>query len=55
MSARQINVPIVFRGPNCAASGVGAQHSHVCFSLHFLLYETSVNYLFTIPTVLNWL
>eukprot|EP00294_Goniomonas_avonlea_P014124 CAMPEP_0114553552 /NCGR_PEP_ID=MMETSP0114-20121206/7725_1 /TAXON_ID=31324 /ORGANISM="Goniomonas sp, Strain m" /LENGTH=361 /DNA_ID=CAMNT_0001738515 /DNA_START=16 /DNA_END=1101 /DNA_ORIENTATION=+ len=27
MSAGQINVPIVFRGPNGCASGVGAQHS----------------------------
>lgn len=27
MSAGQINVPIVFRGPNGAAAGVGAQHS----------------------------
>jgi hypothetical protein len=30
MSAGQINVPIVFRGPNGAAAGVGAQHSQVC-------------------------
>ncbi|CAG0893306.1 unnamed protein product [Cyprideis torosa] len=30
MSAGQINVPIVFRGPNGAAAGVGAQHSQ-CF------------------------
>ena len=30
MSAGKINVPIVFRGPNGAASGVGAQHSQ-CF------------------------
>lgn len=29
MSAGQINVPIVFRGPNGAAAGVGAQHSQV--------------------------
>ncbi|KAI3883102.1 hypothetical protein MKX03_012502 [Papaver bracteatum] len=27
MSAGQINVPIVFRGPNSAAAGVGSQHS----------------------------
>jgi hypothetical protein len=27
MSAGDINVPIVFRGPNGAAAGVGAQHS----------------------------
>ena len=27
----QVNVPIVFRGPNGAASGVGAQHSQ-CFA-----------------------
>lgn len=26
-----MSVPIVFRGPNGAAAGVGAQHSHVCF------------------------
>lgn len=32
MSAGQISVPIVFRGPNGAAAGVGAQHSQVhCF------------------------
>ncbi|XP_054279627.1 pyruvate dehydrogenase E1 component subunit beta, mitochondrial-like [Macrosteles quadrilineatus] len=30
MSAGLVNVPIVFRGPNGAASGVGAQHSQ-CF------------------------
>ncbi|OXA42665.1 pyruvate dehydrogenase E1 component subunit beta, mitochondrial [Folsomia candida] len=30
MSAGVVNVPIVFRGPNGAASGVGAQHSQ-CF------------------------
>ncbi|XP_058795008.1 pyruvate dehydrogenase E1 component subunit beta, mitochondrial [Phymastichus coffea] len=30
MSAGKINVPIVFRGPNGAAAGVGAQHSQ-CF------------------------
>lgn len=31
MSAGQINVPIVFRGPNGAAAAVGAQHSQ-CFA-----------------------
>ncbi|THG03166.1 hypothetical protein TEA_026398 [Camellia sinensis var. sinensis] len=31
MSAGKINVPIVFWGPNGAAAGVGAQHSHVWF------------------------
>ncbi|KAK1257406.1 hypothetical protein QJS04_geneDACA023647 [Acorus gramineus] len=31
MSAGQMNVPIVFRGPNGAAAGVGAQHSQ-CFA-----------------------
>ncbi|KAG6520383.1 hypothetical protein ZIOFF_017432 [Zingiber officinale] len=31
MSAGQISVPIVFRGPNGAAAGVGAQHSQ-CFA-----------------------
>ena len=31
MSAGQINCPIVFRGPNGAAAGVGAQHSQ-CFA-----------------------
>nr|CAD7407805.1 unnamed protein product [Timema cristinae] len=30
MSAGKVNVPIVFRGPNGAASGVAAQHSQ-CF------------------------
>jgi pyruvate/2-oxoglutarate/acetoin dehydrogenase E1 component len=31
MSAGQITCPIVFRGPNGAAAGVGAQHSQ-CFA-----------------------
>lgn len=31
MSAGQLSVPIVFRGPNGAASGVGAQHSQ-CYA-----------------------
>lgn len=31
MSGGQINTPIVFRGPNGAAAGVGAQHSQ-CFA-----------------------
>lgn len=31
MSAGQLSVPIVFRGPNGAAAGVGAQHSH-CYA-----------------------
>ncbi|VAI74462.1 unnamed protein product [Triticum turgidum subsp. durum] len=31
MSAGQISVPIVFRGPNGAAAGVGAQHSQ-CYA-----------------------
>ena len=31
MSAGQVNVPIVFRGPNGAAMGVAAQHSQ-CFA-----------------------
>ncbi|XP_043253258.1 pyruvate dehydrogenase E1 component subunit beta, mitochondrial [Colletes gigas] len=30
MSAGKVNVPVVFRGPNGAAAGVGAQHSQ-CF------------------------
>ncbi|XP_014212625.1 pyruvate dehydrogenase E1 component subunit beta, mitochondrial isoform X2 [Copidosoma floridanum] len=30
MSAGKVNIPIVFRGPNGAAAGVGAQHSQ-CF------------------------
>lgn len=34
MSAGQISVPIVFRGPNGAAAGVGAQHSQ-CFAAWF--------------------
>lgn len=29
MSGGKISVPIVFRGPNGAAAGVGAQHSQV--------------------------
>lgn len=34
MSAGTVNVPIVFRGPNGAAAGVGAQHSQ-CFAAWF--------------------
>lgn len=34
MSAGRVNVPIVFRGPNGAASGVAAQHSQ-CFGAWF--------------------
>lgn len=41
MSAGQISVPIVFRGPNGAAAGVGAQHSQV-FGTNFTLYGCSV-------------
>lgn len=37
MSAGQISVPIVFRGPNGAAAGVGAQHSQVCLSTEMRL------------------
>ena len=29
MSTCQIPVPIVFRGPNGSAAGIGAQHIHV--------------------------
>ncbi|GJU88862.1 putative ribonuclease H-like domain-containing protein [Tanacetum coccineum] len=40
MSAGQINVPIVFRGPNGPATGVGAQHSQNCLdSVHEELKE----------------
>ena len=45
MSAGQINVPIVFRGPNGAAAGVGAQHSQVWF---LRLLRLMVLYLFAI-------
>ncbi|KAL6497307.1 hypothetical protein OROGR_029236 [Orobanche gracilis] len=34
MSAGQISVPIVFRGPNGAAAGVGAQHSQRKYKHH---------------------
>ncbi|KAK2662281.1 hypothetical protein Ddye_000855 [Dipteronia dyeriana] len=34
MSAGQVSVPIVFRGPNGAAAGVGAQHSQ-CYAAWF--------------------
>lgn len=34
MSGGEVNCPIVFRGPNGAASGVGAQHSQ-CFAAWF--------------------
>ena len=35
MSAGQISCPIVFRGPNGAAAGVGAQHSQ-CFAAWYM-------------------
>jgi len=35
MSGAQINVPIVFRGPNGAAAGVAAQHSQ-CFAAWYM-------------------
>merc|ERR1719375_1052866 len=35
MSGAQIKVPIVFRGPNGAAAGVGAQHSQ-CFAAWYM-------------------
>jgi len=44
MSAGQISVPIVFRGPNGAAAGVGAQHSQVIVT-NLLLYCCSVDVL----------
>lgn len=37
MSSGTISVPIVFRGPNGAAAGVGAQHSQVCY-FHFFFF-----------------
>lgn len=37
MSAGNINVPIVFRGPNGAAVGVGAQHSQVWIMTFFMI------------------
>jgi pyruvate dehydrogenase E1 component beta subunit len=41
MSAGQISVPIVFRGPNGAAAGVGAQHSQVCDRVYNLVCHES--------------
>lgn len=38
MSAGSVNVPIVFRGPNGAAAGVGAQHSQ-CFGKNLLYFK----------------
>lgn len=35
MSGGKIQVPIVFRGPNGAAAGVGAQHSQVHSTFDF--------------------
>lgn len=35
MSAGSVNVPIVFRGPNGAAAGVGAQHSQ-CYGAWYM-------------------
>ena len=37
MSAGTVNVPIAFRGPNGAASGVAAQHSQ-CFGAWYSHY-----------------
>lgn len=42
MSAGQISVPIVFRGPNGAAAGVGAQHSQVWFETRHYPFFSSV-------------
>lgn len=45
MSGGNINVPIVFRGPNGAALGVGAQHSQVScitFLAVFIFKEAAV-------------
>jgi hypothetical protein len=50
MSAGQLSVPIVFRGPNGAAAGVGAQHSQVSLSL-----SLSVNNIFVLVHDHNWL
>ena len=41
MSGGEINVPIVFRGPNGAAARVGAQHSQ-CFISWFFSYTRLV-------------
>ncbi|KAJ0052370.1 hypothetical protein Pint_01243 [Pistacia integerrima] len=42
MSSGQISVPIVFRGPNGAAAGVGAQHSQAFFiSLNLFIFFLS--------------
>lgn len=35
MSSGNIGVPIVFRGPNGPAAGVGAQHSQVCTTIYY--------------------
>lgn len=45
MSAGNISVPIVFRGPNGAAAGVGAQHSQVWITLMFVIILLSSTFL----------
>ncbi|CAH1427043.1 unnamed protein product [Lactuca virosa] len=62
ISAGQINVPIVFRGPNGLVAGVGAQHSHVStgseaeghrFPITFTGYEEGDKIWFHRPPPLN--
>lgn len=55
MSAGQINVPIVFRGPNGAAAGVGAQHSQVprTFELSNMIVGQGLNSLSLIFNILK--
>ncbi|KAM0062973.1 putative pyruvate dehydrogenase (acetyl-transferring) [Helianthus debilis subsp. tardiflorus] len=46
MSARQINVPFVFRGPNGPAAGVGAQHYQVCLFFLLSVYFFMISHIF---------
>ena len=46
MSGGQISVPIVFRGPNGAAAGVGAQHSQASFLSPVSLFSSWINVYF---------
>lgn len=52
MSAGQISVPIVFRGPNGAAAGVGAQHSQVAIEQVSAIIYLAVRYVDRIFIVL---
>jgi len=52
MTGGDISVPIVFRGPNGAASGVAAQHSQ-CFAAWYVLLIPSI-FLYLLLLIMNY-